>query len=217
MSNVAVVLSGCGVFDGAEIHESVLTLLYLARAGAQVRCFAPDKAQMHVIDHMTGEAMAEQRNVLVESARIARGQIEPLASLKVEEFDALVVPGGFGVAKNLSDFATAGSACTVEPALLEVAQGFARQGKWALYFCIAPALLPRIYGAGVQCTIGSDAATAAALAAMGGQHVTCGVTDVAVDEARRVISAPAYMLAASILEADQSIALGVDALMKRLA
>ncbi|WP_287810927.1 isoprenoid biosynthesis glyoxalase ElbB, partial [Pseudomonas sp.] len=126
---VAVILSGCGVYDGAEIHESVLTLLRLNQRGAQVQCFAPNIDQMHVINHLTGEEMPETRNVLVESARIARGEVKDLADADVDHFDALVVPGGFGAAKNLSNFATQGAACTVNPQLLALAEAFAEAGK----------------------------------------------------------------------------------------
>lgn len=122
---VAVILSGCGVYDGAEIHESVITLLRLSQRGAQVQCFAPDIAQHHVVNHLTGEEMAESRNVLVESARIARGDVKDVRDAKVEDFDALVVPGGFGAAKNLSDFAFKGDQCEVQPDVLALAKAFA--------------------------------------------------------------------------------------------
>ena len=115
---IAIILSGCGVYDGAEIHETVLTLLRLSQQGAQVQCFAPDKPQMHVINHLTGEEMPEQRNVLVESGRITRGQSRDVRELKAADFDALIMPGGFGVAKNLSDFAVKGADCTVDADVL---------------------------------------------------------------------------------------------------
>lgn len=115
---VAMILSGCGVYDGSEIHETVLTLLRLSQQGAQVQCFAPDKPQMHVLNHLNGEEMNEQRNVLVESARITRGEVKDVRELKASDFDALILPGGFGVAKNLSDFAVKGSDCTVDADVL---------------------------------------------------------------------------------------------------
>ncbi len=154
---VAVILSGCGVYDGAEIHESVITLLRLSQRGAQVQCFAPNIAQHHVINHLTGEEMPESRNVLVESARIARGEIKDLREARAEDFDALIVPGGFGAAKNLSDFAIAGAQCQVQPDVLALARGFVDAGKPVGLICIAPAMAAKIYGAGVQCTIGNDA------------------------------------------------------------
>ena len=126
---VAVILSGCGVYDGAEIHESVITLLRLDQRGAKVQCFAPNIAQHHVINHTTGEEMPESRNVLVESARIARGEIRDVRELAAADFDALIIPGGFGAAKNLSDFAISGANCTVQPDVLAAARGFAEAGK----------------------------------------------------------------------------------------
>ena len=126
---IAVILSGCGVYDGAEIHESVITLLRLDQRGAQVQCFAPDIAQLHVINHLTGEEMPESRNVLVESARIARGEVKDIHEANADEFDALIVPGGFGAAKNLSNFAVEGAGCSVNPQVLELAEAFAEAGK----------------------------------------------------------------------------------------
>ena len=112
---IAVILSGCGVYDGAEVHESVITLLRLDQRGAQVQCFAPDIPQLHVVNHLTGEEMPESRNVLVESARIARGEVKDIKQANAEEFDALIVPGGFGAAKNLSAFDVKGAECSVNP------------------------------------------------------------------------------------------------------
>ena len=137
---VAVILSGCGVYDGAEIHESVITLLRLDQRGAIVQCFAPNVAQLHVINHLTGEEMPESRNVLVESARIARGEIKDIREARAEDFDALIVPGGFGSAKNLSSFASEGSACSVQADVLAVAEAFAEAGKPVGLMCITPAI-----------------------------------------------------------------------------
>ncbi len=136
-----MILSGCGVYDGAEIHESVITLLRLDQRGAQVQCFAPDIAQLHVINHLTGEEMPEARNVLVESARIARGNIKDIREASVEDFDALIVPGGFGSAKkNLSSFAVEGAGCSVQPDVLALTEAFAEAGKPVGLICISPAL-----------------------------------------------------------------------------
>ena len=202
MSKVAVVLAGCGVYDGAEINEAVLTLLSLEQQGASYQCFAPDIEQMHVINHLSGEPMAgERRNVLVEAARIARGNIKALDALKVEEFDALLVPGGFGAAKNLSNFAVAGAAMEVLPEFLEIARGFHRAGKPIGLICIAPVMTAAIFGEGAQCTIGNDADTAAAIEAMGAQHLACPVSEARVDSERKLVTTPAYMLAGSVSEA----------------
>ena len=206
MKKVAVILSGCGVFDGAEIHEAVISLLALARQGASVQCFAPNVPQLHVINHLTGEVSeGESRNVLVEAARICRGQIRDVAELDAADFDALLVPGGFGAAKNLCDFAIKGAECRIQPDVLKACQSFARAGKPAAYICIAPAMIPLIYGAGTLATIGHDEGAANAIEAMGGSHLNCPVSEFVVDQERKVISTPAYMLAQNIVEAADGI------------
>lgn len=193
-----MILSGCGVFDGAEIHESVVTLLALARAGATYRCAAPDKPQMHVINHLSGEVGAgEERNVLVEAARIARGAITPLSEVRAEDYDAVFLPGGFGAAKNLSDFAVHGANGTADPDVFRVLRDFRAAGKPIGAVCIAPAVLVLALGEG-EVTIGSDSDTAAAIAAAGGTHVVCPVDEMHVDEQRRLVTAPAYMVETSI-------------------
>ena len=207
---VAVILSGCGVYDGAEIHESVITLLRLDQRGAQVQCFAPNIAQLHVINHLNGEEMPESRNVLVESARIARGNVKDLREADVEDFDALIVPGGFGAAKNLSNFAIEGAGCTVQPQVLALAEAFAEAGKPVGLICISPALAAKIYGPGVTCTIGNDTDTAAAMNKMGATHEDCAVTDIIEDKARKLVTTPAYMLAQTISEAASGINKLVD-------
>ncbi|MFS0825315.1 isoprenoid biosynthesis glyoxalase ElbB [Pseudomonas phoenicis] len=211
---VAVILSGCGVYDGAEIQESVITLLRLDQRGAQVQCFAPNVAQMHVIDHLTGEEMAETRNVLVESARIARGEIKDLREAKVEDFDALIVPGGFGAAKNLSDFAVKGTECTVHPDVLHVAEAFAAANKPVGLICISPALAAKIYGPGVVCTIGNDPGTSEAVVKMGGTHEECDVHDIVEDVQRKLVTTPAYMVATNISDAASGIYKLVDRVLE---
>ena len=211
---VAVILSGCGVYDGAEIHESVLTLLRLDQRGAQVQCFAPNIPQLHVIDHYRGDEMDQTRNVLVESARIARGNIKDLHELHVADFDALILPGGFGVAKNLSDFALLGARCTVQPDVLAATQAFVKAGKPVGLICIAPALAAKIFGAGVTCTIGTDHETAQAMTAMGAVHTECAVDDIVIDTQHKLVTTPAYMLAQSISQAAAGINKLVDAVLE---
>jgi len=211
---VAVILSGCGVYDGAEIHESVITLLRLDQRGAQVQCFAPNIAQMHVIDHLTGKEMPESRNVLVESARIARGEVKDIREAKAEDFDALIVPGGFGAAKNLSNFAVEGAECSVNADLLALAEAFAEACKPVGLICISPALAAKIYGPGVVCTIGKDADTAAAVVKMGGTHEECDVHDIVEDVQRKLVTTPAYMEAKSISEAASGIYKLVDRVLE---
>jgi len=211
---VAVILSGCGVYDGAEIYESVITLLRLDQRGAQVQCFAPDIAQLHVINHLTGEEMPESRNVLVESARIARGEVKDIREANAEDFDALIVPGGFGSAKNLSNFAVEGTGCTVQQDVLALTEAFAEAGKPVGLICISPALAAKIYGPGVICTIGNDADTAAALNKMGATHKDCAVSEIVEDKARKLVTTPAYMLAQSISEAASGINKLVDRVLE---
>ncbi|MFJ3074300.1 MULTISPECIES: isoprenoid biosynthesis glyoxalase ElbB [Pseudomonas] len=211
---VAVILSGCGVYDGAEIHESVITLLRLDQRGAQVQCFAPNIAQMHVIDHLTGEEMPESRNVLVESARIARGEVKDIREAKAEDFDALIVPGGFGAAKNLSSFAVDGPECSVNPDVLALAEAFAEACKPVGLICISPALAAKIYGPGVVCTIGNDAGTAGAMVKMGATHQECDVHDIVEDTQRKLVTTPAYMVAKSISEAAGGIYKLVDRVLE---
>ena len=202
MTKVAVVLAGCGVYDGAEINEAVLTLLCLEQQGASYQCFAPDIEQMHVINHLSGEPCpGESRNVLVEGARIARGNVLDLAAARVEEFDALVVPGGFGAAKNLCDFAVAGADMVVQSDFLQLARAFHQSGKPIGLICIAPVMAAAICGEGTRCTIGNDAETAAAIGAMGGEHLDCPVSEARVDTQRKMVTTPAYMLAGSVAEA----------------
>jgi enhancing lycopene biosynthesis protein 2 len=203
---VAVVLSGCGVYDGAEVYEAVLTLLHLSQAGAQVQCFAPDMPQLHVVNHLTGEVAAgETRNVLVEAARVVRGQIKPVTEARVEDFDALIVPGGFGAAKNLSDFAINGAAMTVQKDFLAFAQAMHAAKKTIGLICIAPTMAAAICGAGTKTTIGNDADTAAAVNATGAQHCPCVVQDTCIDREKKLVTTPAYMLAHSIAEANTGI------------
>ncbi|MEI6556829.1 MAG: isoprenoid biosynthesis glyoxalase ElbB [Rhodospirillaceae bacterium] len=206
---IAVVLSGCGVYDGAEIHESVLTLLAISRHGAEAVCFSPNINQHHVINHLTGQEMVETRNVLVEAARIARGQIRDLAGFKAAEVDALVFPGGFGAAKNLSSFAFDGADATVNPAVEAAVRAMVAAGKPVAALCIAPALLARILGA-VDLTIGQDAGTAAALEKLGARHIPARQAEVVVDRRLKVVTTPCYMLDSTVAQ----IADGADNAIK---
>lgn len=212
MKKVGVVLSGCGVYDGSEIHEAVITLLAIARSGAEAVCFAPDKTQADVINHLTNDATGEGRNVLVEAARITRGAITPLADANANELDALIVPGGFGAAKNLSSFAASGIDCLVDSDLRRLACDLHAQGKPLGFMCIAPAMLPKILAMPVRLTIGTDIDLAEMLEVMGAEHVPCPVDDIVVDEEHKVVTTPAYMLATRIDEA----AAGIEKLVARV-
>jgi len=215
MKKIGVVLSGCGVYDGAEIHEAVLTLLAIDKAGAQAVCMAPDIRQVSVVNHRTGEdAPGEKRNVLEESARIARGRIRDIKEVRSTELDGLVFPGGFGAAKNLCDFAARGGACVVHPEVSRLVVEMRSAGKPLGFVCIAPAIAARVLGEEhhVQLTIGADAATAKAIESMGARHVDCQATQFAVDKANKVVSTPAYMLATRISE----VAEGVESLVRKV-
>ncbi|AWT11596.1 MAG: isoprenoid biosynthesis glyoxalase ElbB [Pseudomonas sp.] len=212
---VAVILSGCGVYDGSEIYESVITLLRLDQRGVKVQCFAPNIAQMHVINHLTGEEMPESRNVLTESARLARGEIKDLREARAEDFDALIMPGGFGAAKNLSTFATEGANSKALPDVVALVKAFAEARKPVGMMCIAPTMAAEIFGAGVVCTLGSDDADAAkAVGQMGASHQACEVSDIVVDKQHRLVTTPAYMLAQSISEAASGIYKLVDRVLE---
>jgi len=208
---IGVVLSGCGVFDGAEIHEAVLTLLAIDRAGAEAVCMAPDIPQHHVINHLTGKPVEESRNVLVESARIARGNIEDLAGMTSEDIDALILPGGFGAAKNLSSFAFEGADAEVNDDLRRLLREVHAAGKPIGLICISPAVGACVFGElGVDLTIGNDPGTAAAIEKTGAHHIACSVRETVEDEAHRIVSTPAYMLGRSISE----VADGIEALVR---
>lgn len=209
---VAVILSGCGVYDGAEINEVVLTLLALEDNHMSYQCFAPDIAQHHVINHITGATMPEKRNILIEAARIVRGNIKPIIECEHHEFSAVIVPGGFGVAKNLSTFAFHGAELTIDPQVSNILNQFKKAAKPAGYICIAPTLLPHIYGTGVILTIGNDAETIAAVEKMGAIHRLATVNEIVIDHTNKVVTTPAYMLANSITEAK----IGIDKLVSKI-
>lgn len=206
VKKIAIVLSGCGVKDGSEIHESVLTLLAVVKAGATPLFFAPNASQTTVTNHLTGDSLGEKRNVLAESARIARGEIQDLTRLKASDADAVIFPGGFGAVLNLSDFAKAGPNCSVNAEVARVIQEFHAAKKPIGALCIAPALIAKVLGSkNVKLTVGTDVGTAQALEKMGATHENQPVTDICVDSANRIVSTPAYMLAKNIAEAEIGI------------
>jgi len=199
MKKFAVVLSGCGVFDGAEIHEATLTLLAIAQQGAAYEIFAPDINQYHVINHLTHKEMPEKRNVLVESARIARGKIKPLSQFSAASYDALIFPGGFGAAKNLSTVAFDGPDAKVNPDVEAAVKAMHKAGKPIGALCIAPAVIARILG-GIEVTIGDDPGTIGAIQKMGGTHIKTTHGEVVVDKKNKIFTTPCYMLDATIVE-----------------
>ena len=215
MTRVGVVLSGCGVHDGAEIHESIITMLALDRAGVDMVLMAPNIDQLHVINHYTGSEMDESRNVLMESARIARGKIRDMAEVHASDVDALIFPGGFGVVKNLCDYAMAGTDCSVNPDVKRLATDVHKAGKPIGIICISPAMFAKIMqGAGqtVELTIGTDEQTSSDINSMGSNHVSCPVEDIVIDKKNKIVSTPAYMLAQRISEAAE----GIEKLVKEV-
>jgi enhancing lycopene biosynthesis protein 2 len=208
---IAVILSGCGVYDGSEIHEATLTLYALAKNEVEYECFAPDINQHHVINHLTGKEMQEQRNVLIESARIARGKIKPLSEYKADNFDGIIFPGGFGAAKNLSTYAIDGPEmkvnADVERALIETH----KLGKVIGALCISPTIVAKVLGAKV--TIGTDINTALHITQMGGAHVNKEHFDIAIDEKNKIVTNPCYMNASNIYQVGIGAEAAVEAMI----
>jgi enhancing lycopene biosynthesis protein 2 len=212
----AVVLSGSGVYDGAEIHEATLTMLAIMKQGASYQCFAPDIPQHHVINHLTGEEMDETRNVLVESARIARGDIKPLSEFDGNAYDALIFPGGFGAAKNLSTVAFKGPDAEVNPEVEKAVRQMLDLGKPIGALCISPAFIAKIIGNHVELTIGSDPGTADAILAMGAKHINTSHGEVVIDKKFKVFTTPCYMLDATIVDIDKGAKNVVRAMMEEM-
>ncbi|MBR1648269.1 MAG: isoprenoid biosynthesis glyoxalase ElbB [Alphaproteobacteria bacterium] len=213
---VAVVLSGCGLFDGSEIHESVLTLLNLDKQGVQYQCFAPNIEQARVVNHFTREEQEnEVRNVLVESARIARGNIYDLRDFNVIDFDAVIFPGGRGAVSNLCDFGEHGASCEIHPEIARVLEDCFESRMPIGAICIAPAMIACVLGQyGIKLTIGNDEKVASVLEKAGAKHQVCTAFDAVVDEKNLIVSTPAYMLARSVKEVDAGIARLVEEIIR---
>lgn len=203
MKKIAMVLAGCGVLDGAEIHEAVLTMLAIRKLGAEYDIFATDIDQHNVMNHYTHKENLEKRNVLVESARIARGKIKPLDSFNPSDFDALVFPGGFGVAKNLSSFAFDQSDCKIEPSVEMAIKAMLKAKKPIGAMCISPVLLAKVIGNQVIVTIGKDSSTAKAINKMNAEHQLTNHGEVVIDRNYKVVTTPCYMLEADITQIQQ--------------
>ena len=215
MKKIGVLLSGCGVYDGVEIHEAVITMLALDRSGAEIVCIAPDIEQHHVVNHLDGESTDEKRNVLVESARIARGNIKNLKHVNATDIDGLIMPGGFGAAKNLSNFAIKGKDADVNPDVARIINEMVDAGKPVGAICISPAVLAKILeNKNPEVTIGNDYGTAEAIEGMGGIHIACTVDNIHVDHANKLITTPAYMLGPGIKDVAEGIEKLVDELLK---
>lgn len=212
---IAVVLSGCGFLDGSEIHESVTTLLHIVKLGATPLFYAPDAPQKLVKNHATQNVSGERRNMLIESARIARSAIKSLTTLTSKDADAMIFPGGFGAANNLSDFADKGADCLVLPDVSRVILDFHQAKKPLGFICIAPCLAAKVLGdKGVEITIGNDKTTADKIEKLGAHHFVKAATKIHVDESLRVVTTPAYMNAKNIAEVDEGVGLLVKAILK---
>ena len=212
---IGVILSGCGVYDGSEIHEAVFTLLAIDRAGAEAVCMAPSM-DLREVNHLTSQETGATRNALVESARIARGKIRDIKDVTAADLDAVIFPGGYGAAKNLCTFAEKGAAATVNPEVARLLREMVTAKKPIGAICIAPALIAAALGRDFKpkLTIGTDAGTAAAIAETGSQHVNCPVTEFVVDRENKIVSTPAYMLATRISETADGIEKAVKAVLE---
>lgn len=211
MKKFAVILAGCGVYDGAEIHEAVLTLLAIDKQGAAYQCFAPDVKQAHVINHLKGEESNETRNVLVESARISRGNIKPLSDYTPGGFDGLIIPGGFGAAKNLCDWAFKGDDCKVNPDVERAILSTVQSGKPVGAMCIAPVILAKLFK-GTNLTTGQDPASAGFIEKMGNRYTHTTHGEVVIDHEKKIFTTPCYMLDARISE----IAVGTENIVREM-
>ena len=213
MKKIGVALSGCGVYDGSEIHEATLTLYFLDRDGVEVICMAPDIDQSDVIDHLTRKPADEKRNIMVESARIARGDIKNIKDIKTSDIDALIFPGGLGASTNFCNFTTKGKDCTANLEIEKLIKEMHAAKKPLGFMCIAPVLAARVLGSyHPQLTIGSAPGTAKAIEEMGGKHIICAVDEIIIDKENKVVSTPAYMLGHTI----SRIALGIEKLVNKI-
>jgi enhancing lycopene biosynthesis protein 2 len=224
MKKIAVILSGCGVYDGSEIHEAVLTLLEIKKQGADYFCFAPDKDQLHVINHTNGEEMSESRNILVESARIARGEIKPLSQLNVSDFDGLMLPGGFGAAKNLTTWALSGPKGDIDPEVKRVLSESVTSATPVALICMSPVIMAKaLEGTDVSAllTVGNTedpslyeiGAISGGMESLGARARMCGLTETIVDREHKIVTSPAYMMDVDISQVAEGIANTVKELL----
>jgi enhancing lycopene biosynthesis protein 2 len=211
---IGVLLAGCGVKDGSEIHEATLTLYFLDKQGAEIVCMAPDKDQLDVVNHLSGSSTSEKRNVMVEAARIARGNILDVKKVKADDLDAIIIPGGFGSAKNLCTFGVDGTDCKVDEDAAQLLKEMHRNKKPIGALCIAPALIARLFGSEIapEITIGTDPDTASAMQKMGARHRNAQVDEIVVDSRNRIVTTPCYMLAQSI----KDVGVGAEKLVAKI-
>ncbi|MES2627517.1 MAG: isoprenoid biosynthesis glyoxalase ElbB [Bacteroidota bacterium] len=205
----AVLLAGSGVYDGSEIHEATFALLHIEQQGGSYQCFAPDKEQFHVVNHLTGEPTSERRNVLVESARIARGAVLSLEELKVSDFDALVIPGGFGAAKNLNQWAISGPDGEIDELVRNAIRAFKDAGKPICGLCMGPTVIAKAFegtttsailtvGTTVENSPYDIAAISAGMQSIGARPEMAGKKEISIDHENKIVTAPCYMMEATI-------------------
>jgi len=222
--NIAVILSGCGLYDGSEIHEATFSLLAIEENQASYACFAPDKEQYHVVDHISGEATAEKRNVLQESARIARGKIQPITSLNVNEYDGLVIPGGFGAAKNLNQWAISGPEGEIDPTVKNTIISFVESKKPIVGLCMGPTVIAQAlqeHTQGIELTVGSSKQSSPydieainnGLASIAAVPIEKSITEIHVDSNYKIITAPCYMMYAGVYEVRLNVKQAIDKLI----
>lgn len=212
---IGVLIGGCGSRDGGEIQENVCTLLALARAGAKAVCMALDKDQVEVINHLTGQPMPEKRNMLIEAARIARGQIVDAAQVKTDDLDALILPGGAGIGKNLCTWINDGANMTVVPEVKRLVEEMAQVGKPLGFICLSPVIAAKLLGhCQVELTLGNDPQVAAIVTGWGARHLERAANEIVVDKVNKVVTTPAYMIAKSIAEVAEGIEKLVNAVLE---
>lgn len=215
MYKIGVLLSGCGVMDGSEIHEAVITLLAIDKEGLEYICIAPNKEQTQVINHLTNQPQNEKRNILIESARIARGNIKDIKSIKANEIDALIMPGGFGAAYNLSSFAKDGANAHILPEVENLLKELHKLKKPIGAICIAPNIVAKVFGRNsVEVTIGTDKNTASTLEQMGARHINKNVDEVVIDDKNLIVTTPAYMLGKGPKEVEAGVTRLVKAVVE---
>lgn len=222
---IGVLLSGCGVYDGTEIHEAVFTLLAIEENGAEAVCFAPDKDQAHVINHLDGSVESgEKRNTLKESARIARGKIQSINKTSIDHFDALVIPGGFGAAKNLNKWAFEGPDGDIDPAVKSIIHDMVIAKKPIAALCMGPTVIAKALqgsGIGTKLTVGSDKAKSPydikgisdGMETVGVMSVMKTIEEICVDEENKIVTAPCYMMEATITQVRDNTKMAIDKLI----
>ncbi|CAL1329198.1 isoprenoid biosynthesis glyoxalase ElbB [Candidatus Providencia siddallii] len=212
MKKIAVILSGCGFLDGSEIHESILTLLALDANKAKSYCFALDELQNTVVNHTNNKQKKQQRNQMEESARISRGEIFSLSTIDANNLDGLIIPGGFGIIRNLCDFEINGSKCKINKNLIKIIKNMHQLKKPLGLMCIAPVIIPKILNIPIKLTIGNDKKIISEIKKMGAIHIECAVDNIIVDEDNLIVTTPAYMLTKSIFEINN----GISKLVKKI-